>query len=1291
MAAYLGSPYRGGPPSFSSTPDDRHKGDSDSIKVKVAGGREFCLQRLEEALLNRDGRSELPSKKSYYLCELADLLRGESLAGGRRDRRRDDASSARNEDGFLDPSNLQRMARIVLDLMAMTDDSNLLDTALEVTMCIVSVLNCSAEESSRDMGALLKRAWFNLQVAEDLGGNRTAALLRVSLNLMSSLQRRDPLEIVTSTQTSSSSSSSFVARVLNSLADANESVVEARVAVLHCLWDCHMQYSGASFLKSFFFDNAAKILGTLVDCHVGKHSNPGVKVSCSNFVLRILESPASRVLNLGQSAELPARGGALDRSHSLRGSSPATSAATTTTDLLIIVAKDCLVSPNAEVASNGTRLARFVVDLSIRTQRPAAMDPDFVDHVINLGRTQALQWARGAARNQNLRDGAEAATMATLRDICAFAQVPDPCLHRALDVCLLWLDQALDFFDKGFVRETLDLAIICLDKTRSCLLRPSTITALLRVLEGATIPQGKGKSAPSFAECECVLRILESVVSQWCRDKESAHRHARACSKCCALILSTVCRFTGAHPHHGAEEDEAVRVLVMGLRALGKGHGVLAGLSEKDLTETREVSASLEDLYLGFADVLIPLTMSHLSSNQTSAPLRQAFASSLTVILEPLPGTVQGSGLESYGKSIAAQLLSSNIVFLLASAEGSPQSAQDIKLCESLRILVTKLVPLACGRPVKTKCLGLLGPSERPFTMLVDRVLAQTKETGFCAHLEDCLNVLTCALFHCTNLGENAQLSELIQSALNLPVVRSHLSLALHCKSVLGFIGPERMQKEFPPLWSTIDELTSATSGLTPMTHVGLLAWLSKIPEEAADNRDAECALLSIFAVMKSSPDLVGKLFEVAPTDKVVSLARIALTKVVSDHERLDTAKMLNFLAFFQALSRVNEFRICIFSERFLVQVAEVLRCVLGKEAAMPEGLRDAMLSREVFYLLFAFLGSRDCGSSQGCESETQGGWLAFLRGVQGTLIPLTVEEGKTQKAKFPMAQLMTLLSEVALTGQMVGDLGALMRLALRSSEIAILSGVQTSWEEAPVPLSSAVGFLTAISGVEVESLTGSASAEERMEEDGEPGEGEGLLLGEAWTSFPFAKVLCAVSKMVQGKTKASFDFGSIASLSSSLFALWSASQGEKAECIDSLNDEMELGMFSLLSFVQGGAAGEGSLGMKIKALECIHNMAACRLLHRTLRQKLLYYPWNALVFRSILLSFYTSRPSSPGFALCMRLLDVLSMYNDPLFSPPGWLRRFVRKHHSLLAMVCNNHETKHQSQARLKDVQGLL
>ena len=241
----------------------------------------------------------------------------------------------------------------------------------------------------------------------------------------------------------------------------------------------------------------------------------------------------------------------------------------------------------------------------------------------------------------------------------------------------------------------------------------------------------------------------------------------------------------------------------------------------------------------------------------------------------------------------------------------------------------------------------------------------------------------------------------------------------------------------------------------------------------------------------------------------------------------------------------------------------------------MPEGLRDAMLSREVFYLLFAFLGSRDCGSSQGCESETQGGWLAFLRGVQGTLIPLTVEEGKTQKAKFPMAQLMTLLSEVALTGQMVGDLGALMRLALRSSEIAILSGVQTSWEEAPVPLSSAVGFLTAISGVEVESLTGSASAEERMEEDGEPGEGEGLLLGEAWTSFPFAKVLCAVSKMVQGKTKASFDFGSIASLSSSLFALWSASQGEKAECIDSLNDEMELGMFSF-EFRSGWGRGRG-------------------------------------------------------------------------------------------------------------------
>jgi hypothetical protein len=179
---------------------------------------------------------------------------------------------------------------------------------------------------------------------------------------------------------------------------------------------------------------------------------------------------------------------------------------------------------------------------------------------------------------------------------------------------------------------------------------------------------------------------------------------------------------------------------------------------------------------------------------------------------------------------------------------------------------------------------------------------------------------------------------------------------------------------------------------------------------------------------------------------------------------------------------------------------------------------------------------------------------------------------------------------------------------------------------------------------------------------------------GDVWKGFPFEGLIMSLGCIMKEKKHSKLD-PEVLSLASSLFFVWPEKE-EHGQMMHSLDDTLEEHLVFIFLFALNKVTRQENPSLKLLALECIHNMLKCRLIPKSIREKLLHYPWNLSVFQGVVLTCFDSTPGTMGFQLNSRLLSIAYLAEDDEIgfnSCPSWLRSFARQHYDFLRLVCEN------------------
>jgi len=719
--------------------------------------------------------------------------------------------------------------------------------------------------------------------------------------------------------------------------------------------------------------------------------------------------------------------------------------------------------------------------------------------------------------------------------------------------------------------------------------------------------------------------------------------------------------------YSASQDDTIVQCLVSGMSALGTMHKLCCRIMATP--GAPDVGPCLEAVLSGFDELLVPLLQPYMCSNHGGGALAMDFAFAVLGLFDG--AREERKHTPAHLKSLSFKIFTSNLIFLLL---GLPPLRDDTK--GAIAMLISQLVQAVTGTYLTGRGFAAhLSQSQTPLTTMLRGILDKESDQTLCGTLEDGLALITCVLYHKSNTGEAKELENVLVMVRD--TLKCHTKITLHCKAILGFLGTD-LHRSSPIGTLTQDELRNAMAKMTPVSRVGLLAWLSK--QKHYDSQDMDAILMCIIGIAHSVPFV--RLFEYSTTDDLVRLARATLGKVQMEHGRLEPTKIMSVLTYVRELTMIPNFRECLFSEMFLDQVLGILKLVQSKEEKLASlSYKDDkdLITREAFYLVFACLDS-DGQESRSDRSERSSCWLPFLVGIQGILIPRAKEGGGGEPTDtgLPLCLLVSLLSKVLSTNEMVRELQLLVRFCLNSSAKSM------SADESPdIPLPSAILFLERVASIEKERIENHERSEQGLlEQTQAPGNGE-RAADDIWCSFEFVKSISSIAALTQN-TRLGGYHRELLSLTSSLFAIWSFRRTNKIEeAVLSLSDEVVSNIFSFLCFAHGRVSKPGGgLPDKLMALECIYNLVSTNVIHKSVRIKLLYYPWNEPVFQGAV-SFYNGWPGSMAFSLCRTLLCILRVYNTiGLPKPPPWLRRFIFRNHHLMMIAINNLEDKGETQS---------
>ena len=1158
---------------------DPHDSHSRSSVFRIDQCREFCIECLQERLLSHHTKdSLLPARQSYHIGELLDILRerAQGSVAGSESQHGDDEK----DQSLFQSKNLQKVCRILLDFIVITEDFHLLDLAFEAMIGAISIVNCSSKEAATDIEAfLLSRSWSGLQ------SNCTNAMLaKVACVLMNSLCRKDPLAIVQSTQTSSPASA-FLSHLLDlnltkkSNAEIDEN--ERNVLLLKHLWICHTQYSNASFLKSYFLDNGTRILQFLLSCHLRKNATIPMKIQCSDFILALVEQGS---LNLEANYELEFLFIETLRRDSLKKTF-------SVFDLLVYLAKDCLMSSNAKVVSNGTRIASFIVGYSVRAERQVPLESDFVDHVINVNRSQVLMLAKGDAQNQNLQDSADFACIQIMHDICTLGNPPASCLHCTIDVCILWLDHVNHFLDNSFEQVLFKILCACLERVEYVALQHSTTLKLMESLEKVTYYSIEDTSR-SLANYNFVLRIVDAILSSLGKDLRTKGQQSKwtiFVSHASNLVLRVVHLLS--EQTHEIHSQEYLEILKTGLDTISRVHQTM---TSQEFREVPHLSLCLQEVRSVFRNLVIPLVLLCISGEQSKVQtLSKSFLSLLNQFLS-VENVSYDTHLDAELKSLATQLLDNNIIVLLANL-ASREKSED--LFDDASSLIKKVICIVTGKELRFEMLNSLMHSENPLTKLIKEVVIKGGE-DFCKKFEDSLLLLLCVLFHYGYTGENSEVADIVYSAMKSDIVSSHHMLSLYCKAVLGFLdfdlqkSPESSTKSFP-LASTPSQLAVMLEQMPAIAHVGLLAWNCKNP---GDSLQIEMSLLSIFIIESDSDSYfqTQKLLEFAAADELATMTEAVLSRVTFDYHSLDSTKILNVVTFVRQLSESPSFRESIFSSRFLSQAAEILRILMLETKSVSPVLQEAALE-EVFYMIMVYTDNIHEG-----EGSTISRWHPFLAAMQDIIVSAAHGKQDIDYKCFPMAMHTAIFTRLLTT---VESMHEFSRITLNS--LAWSANCITSRKSNEILSGKRMEEINPSTNQEAWQLVNAVLCLEKCLQIERWHQGKTET--NVWLSFPFSDVTKSLASIVQD-CKLLCMHETFASIISSLFVVWKS---------PSLDDEVEENIFLLYVFSQERVASCTENPMLY--LDCMCSILSSQAVHKSLRDRLLSYPWNEDAFQQVL------------------------------------------------------------------------
>jgi len=426
----------------------------------------------------------------------------------------------------------------------------------------------------------------------------------------------------------------------------------------------------------------------------------------------------------------------------------------------------------------------------------------------------------------------------------------------------------------------------------------------------------------------------------------------------------------------------------------------------------------------------------------------------------------------------------------------------------------------------------------------------------------------------------------------------------------------------------------------------------------------------------------------------LVNLTHIIVARVLLNHKQLDSAKILNVVAFVQHLSKSPSFRECMFSASFFKASAEILRILLQKTSVMPAPFKEAAV-REVFYLVFMYLGMED-----GLGASNRSCWHPFLAELQAVLMPLlsSPSGGGSAIARsvggyFPFGMLCQILTEVLTPGTLC-DFGEMVRVTLTFAAKVIVTNGQSLVTTSSAPtesdeslvdcalrakeLESSLSFVEKCLRFEKEAIEARGLAQPSQTREGEVEERKG---NELWGSFPFADLVSAITSMAQARRFASVH-REIESVVSWVLIVWPEKGKEEDTETTLFNEALRDQLLSLLTFAQERLVQAASLADKLASLQCIQSVVSSPLVHTLCRSELLFSPWNQSTFQDLLLALSSSSSSSmmspvadldPEAAravhtrLSTALMRILCLYGEVAYALPGWLTTLVRGHRKLL------------------------
>ena len=1185
------------------------------------GAQELCLEDLEAKLLLR--RNELDTRKAFVLCQVLDALRSPS------------ASRA------LAPS-LRRLAVIVLDFVAIAGDPDLLSTALEVIACAKSLVDCGGNEAAATEFSefLLRRAWLHLQTAPGSG-----PLAEVAIGLMRSLAHKDPMAVAKAT----ASGTAFLDSVLSGLADARAAhdAAEVGVAAVSLLWSCHLRYPCASTTKSLLIDRAPRIHALVLRCQLRPGSSTRLKVSCSDFMIGVLESTPALFDHRAAPEFAPSE---RDGRHGGSG---------TLLSLLALAAKDCLVSPDEVACSNGVRMAAHLLG---RTE--SSVDPDFADHVVNLARRHALWHREGSG--SNLLEAQEAALVGTLGEAVSRGGLPDSCLVRAADACAMWLRASQDLSTPSFALDLLEVVGTCLSRLAS----PQSAweaspLRILQALEGQVMRPRREEASPTRA-CSAALRVLERMAAacsiSWRGDgtgsppREVSAEEAEALARTCGYVVCLADRLARGRACGAdallppSQEESAEACIASALSAMAEARFALSRAPER-----RDLLACIQPVCAGFRDLLIPLAL-----QQPIGPLTgRSLLSAMLAFTSRVAGEGEGPAeLLCQSRALAAQIFASDAIFVLLGLGTRSENAS-----RQASVIVRRLVASVTGKAPAADFVGHLACPERPLSSILEGILANCQGAELCDALCDSMVLASCVLYTSGTTGENRELAAAVCEVASRSDVQPHNAVALHCAALLGFLGGEDEVVDLIGLGTrTPDEVVQAVDLMPTLAHVGLLALFSRAREPCQVEQDA--LLLCVFRIAGNQDVPFCKLFEFASVDGLVRLATRAMEKALRERLRLEPQRICHVIHFVADLCESTNFRECLFGEDFIVLALRFLKSDPGQGAPMPTAWREA-IAREVFCLLLRHAGGDDQSGASCC-------WLPFLRGVQDIAVASEAKEGDEGSASpIPMDLLHALLPRVLTSAAMVGEVAPLVRLCVASADSCLISG-----EEA---VSGAVLFLDRVAGLEREHLVRARDEAGLAEDAGllDPADNDD---GDVWGGkIDFVRLVCAVGSLLRDGKVAALN-GSLLSLAVSLLHIWRDRKGgEAGGAVHTITDEFVHTAHDLLVSshqVLGGSPPSAPATRRVAAIECIRLLVSSETIHASVRRKIACFPWNEPIFQAVLTSSYNGAPGSLGSALSRELLEIVLAYGSgKLGSPPRWLLAFLRRNHHLLMIVCEGAE----------------